>query len=103
MFLYNVTVKLEPKIHTDWVQWMQTIHIPDVMQTKLFESYRMCKLDQLEQQEEITYVIQYYCLSRSMMNLYFEKHAAALRDDAFKKFGDQFIAFRTVMEIVAEG
>ncbi|MFY8045434.1 MAG: DUF4286 family protein, partial [Chitinophagaceae bacterium] len=39
MFIYNVTVKIDPSIEADWIQWMKEEHIPEVLATgKFFES-----------------------------------------------------------------
>mgnify|MGYP002347735554 CR=1 FL=1 len=34
--LYNVTIKVESDIHHEWLEWMKTVHIPDVMATNSF-------------------------------------------------------------------
>jgi hypothetical protein len=41
MILYNVTVKIEADAQEDWLQWMKSTHIPDVMDTGLFLGYRI--------------------------------------------------------------
>ncbi|NNF21237.1 MAG: DUF4286 family protein, partial [Saprospiraceae bacterium] len=38
--LYNVTVKIQAAFVDDWKKWMTERHIPDVMATGCFESYR---------------------------------------------------------------
>jgi hypothetical protein len=51
MILYNVTTKVLPHIHDEWLHWMQTSHVPDVMKTGYFKSYKMCKLDKVEEDD----------------------------------------------------
>ncbi len=36
MIIYNVTVKIDNDVVAEWLNWMQTVHIPDVMQTGYF-------------------------------------------------------------------
>ena len=36
MIIYNVTVSVEESIKTDWLDWMKTEHIPEVMATGVF-------------------------------------------------------------------
>ena len=104
MILYNVTSNILPEIHDEWLQWMQTVHVPDVMQTGYFTSFRLCKLDKHDaDDEELTYVFQYTANDREDLNRYITDHAPALREDVIKKFKDKFIAFRTIMEVVSEG
>ena len=39
MIIYNVTVSLvDQTIHEEWLNWMKTKHIPDVMNTGCFLS-----------------------------------------------------------------
>ncbi|MFM2048774.1 MAG: hypothetical protein RI955_1322 [Bacteroidota bacterium] len=103
MILYNVTVKIDPIIENEWLTWMQQTHIPDVMNTGFFDSFRICKLDAIDETEnEPTYVFQYTCSSREKLNNYFEHYAPKLRDDVYKAFGDKFFAFRTTMEVLNE-
>ena len=39
MILYNVTVKIAKAVHDDWLEWMKTVHIPDVLKTNLFGTH----------------------------------------------------------------
>ena len=41
MLLYNVTVIIEDAAAEEWLQWMQEIHIPEVMATGKFVSNRL--------------------------------------------------------------
>ena len=36
MILYNVTVSIDVKKADEWLHWMRTKHIPDVMATSCF-------------------------------------------------------------------
>ena len=115
MLLYNVTVKINKSIEQEWLQWMQAIHILDVMSAGMFIESHICRLleapPNLPNGEELltlqatdddpTYVIQYVCESRKLLDHYFEKHAPAIREDHDKRYKNQFVAFRTVMEVVS--
>ncbi len=104
MILYNVTTKILPEVHEEWLQWMNTVHVPDVMKTGYFTGFRLCKLDKHDDDdEELTYVFQYTTNTREDLNRYLNEHAPALREDVVKKFKDKFFAFRTVMEVMSEG
>lgn len=101
MNIYNVTVKLENEIEESWVSWMLNEHIPDLMSTGLFEDARLCRLLEQDELEGVTYVAQYYCKSMTEYNRYIGEYAQQMRDKAFGKFGNRFIAFRTLMEVVS--
>lgn len=79
---------------------MLEVHIPEVMETGMFVSYRL--LHVLDSPNEgVTYCAQY--VSENMENYlaYQEIFAPALQADLNEKFENQFVAFRTLMEYVA--
>jgi hypothetical protein len=99
MIIYNVTVKVHPKIAADWVRWMKEEHMPDLLRTGLFIESRLCRLLEQDETDGITYSAQYMCDSLDDYHDYIRKHAPLMREKGLKKFGDQFIAFRTVMSV----
>lgn len=99
MILYNVTIILDEDIQTEWLNWMQTRHIDDVMETGCFASNRMLKvLD--SPNEGITYCIQYIADSIEKYNDYQQKFATQLQADTPEQFVNKFVVFRTVMEFI---
>lgn len=100
MIIYNVTIKVNSPVAADWVQWMKNEHIPDLMTTSLFVDARLCKLLQQDEGDGETYAAQYYCNSLAEYDAYIDQHANAMREKANARFGGQFVAFRTVMEII---
>lgn len=101
MIQYNVTLKLESEIEKDWLNYMQSEHLQDVLDTGLFISCRMSKLID-NQDNEPTYTIQYTLESMKKMHEYQVKHAGRLQEEHTQKFKDKFVAFRTLMEIVED-
>ena len=59
MLLYNVTVTIDLDAHEDWVQWMRDSHIPDVMSSGMFVSYRMSRLIGHDHADSEIYTMQY--------------------------------------------
>jgi len=100
MIIYNVTIKVELHIAEGWLQWLLDEHIPDVMSTKCFKEYKVVRLLEVDESEGPTYAVQYYADSKSDYNRYMEIHAQDMRKRSFEKWGEQFIAFRSVMEVV---
>lgn len=100
MYIYNVTIKLTWSIHDDWLKWMQEKHLNDVMATECFTRYQFVRLLDVDEEDGPTYAIQYYCDSKALYNLYIEKFAPQLRQDGTNLFGNQFIGFRSLMQIV---
>lgn len=101
MIIYNVTVNIEDDVHLDWLNWMKTTHIPDVMKTGFFLENKMCKvLSTQEDETGHTYAIQYTCANMDDLEEYQAKHAPALQKDHLERYQGKFVAFRTLLEIV---
>lgn len=100
MIVYNVTIKVEWAIHDAWLQWMQQEHMPELISTGCFHEYKLLRLIEIDEEEGPTYAAQYYAHSKALYNQYIEKFSAEKREKAFQKWGNRFIAFRSVMQVV---
>lgn len=100
MIAYNITMKIDPKIEKEWIQWQREEHIPEIMATGLFTENKFFRLLEQDETEGITYVIQYFVPSMEAYNRYIELYAPLLRKKASDKWHDQFVGFRTVMQVV---
>src|SRR6478752_3648665 len=100
MIIYNVTVKVDSQISAFWMQWLVEEHIPEIMSTGCFSEYRLVRLIDVDDSDGPTYAIQFSAASKSDYNRYMELHAGDMRKKSFEKWGDRFIAFRTLMEVV---
>ena len=100
MIIYNVTVNIDNSVAEEWLLWMKETHIPQVMDTGLFTTYRIMRLIGDEDSGGITYAIQYSCASIDHYEKYQAHHAPALQADHTNKYRDRFVAFRTLLEIV---
>jgi hypothetical protein len=99
MFLYNVTLILDDAAAEEWLQWMQNVHIPEVMATGMFISNRLLKVVD-SPNEGVTYCAQYVAETLDHYNKYQEVFAPALQEDLNEKFKNRFVAYRSLMEFV---
>lgn len=99
--LYNVTVSVDPSIESDWVQWMQNVHIPAVLQTKCFIK---CVLSKVHGNEvgECTFSVLYWAVSKADFDQYIAVHAPALQREHTTRYEGKFVAFRTTMDLIDE-
>ena len=102
MILYNVTTDIDESIHHQWLQWMQQIHIPEVLATGKFTSARLVKVLVEEEMGGLTYAIQYTTDSKATLQRYYDEDAPRLREEGSRLFGDKMLAFRTELEFVSE-
>ncbi|WP_233509689.1 DUF4286 family protein [Pedobacter chinensis] len=99
MFLYNVTLILDDHAAEEWLQWMQEIHIPEVMATGMFVSNRLLKVVD-SPNEGVTYCAQYVAETLDHYNEYQSVYAPALQEKLNTKFKNRFVAYRTLMEFI---
>src|SRR5215216_2274777 len=100
MFVYNITVKVDNEIVQQWLQWQKEIHIPEIMATSLFDDNKIFKLLDHDDNNSSTYVLQYFTKTKENYNRYINEYAPGLRQKALERWGTNFIAFRTLMQIV---
>ncbi len=100
MIVYNVTTKVNHAIAADWLRWLKEEHIPDLVNTGCFTHAVILHLVESDDEEGITYAVQYHAESRALYNRYMEKYSGVMRQKAMDKWGNGFISFRTLMHLV---
>lgn len=100
LFLYNVTIKVADAIAADWMVWLKTIHLPAIIATQCFTHAHIFRLLETDDTEGPTYAVQYFANSKANYNRYISIYAEAFRQDSYAKWGDKFIAFRSLMQVV---
>lgn len=100
--IYNVTIKLDHQVTEEWLQWMKSVHIPDVMATGMFERYQINRIIK-DEPDGITYAIQYVCADMKTLHQYQVKYAQKLQAEHTQRYQGKFVAFRTLMEILDQG
>ena len=99
MIIYNETIIVDESIYRNWLHWMQSVHIPAVMATGYFDSYKILQvLD--SPNEGVTYCIQYQAKNIESYNQFNSKHQLALQAAHQQKFENQFVSFNTLMQTV---
>ncbi len=98
MIIYSVTVSIDPAIEADWREWMQKVHIPDVMATGYFTASHFQKLlEPMPEPGVATYNIQYECESKAEYNRYLVHSAPALQAEHAERYQEKYAAFRTIL------
>ncbi|SDM54593.1 protein of unknown function [Daejeonella rubra] len=99
MILYNVTIILDDEIHNEWLNWIKTKQIPDVMNTGCFVSNRMLKVVD-SPNEGVTYCIQYISDSLEKLNEFRQIHERLIQASTPEQFNNKLVAFQTVMDFI---
>lgn len=101
MILYNVTVSIDESAEQDWLEWMRSKHIPDVIATGCFLEGRLSRIH-AEEQGGLTYAVSYVVPNKDKFEEYQNHHASALQKEHTDRYNGRFAAFRTMMTIVEE-
>ena len=101
MILYNVTINVEQAVEEEWLRWMRTEHMLDVLNTGMFTTAKIFRLLGVEQSEgTATYAVQYFAETMHHYERYQQSFAAGLQQEAQQQFGNKTVSFRTLMEEV---
>ena len=100
MILYNITTNVTADIEEDFISWMKSIHIPEVMETGIFVEHRFYKLLHDSEDGSINYSIQFFTESMEKMMEYEKTHATALRIKTKERYQDKAVSFRSLLKTV---
>jgi hypothetical protein len=93
---------MDAAIAEEWLQWMVEVHIPEVMQSNCFESYKILKLlTHAPDDNGVNYAIQYTAKAMKDYETYRDDFAPALQAKTLARYGDSVLAFRTLLEEIA--
>jgi hypothetical protein len=100
MIVYNITCKVRWEIMEGWLNWQLGKQVPATLATGLFDDYRLYRLLEQDEEEGPTFVIQFLTSSRERYLRFSSEFEPGLKQAGWDKWGNGFIAFRTLMESV---
>ncbi len=103
MIVYNITTKVRWDILEGWLTWQLEEQIPATMTTKSFDEYQLYRLLEQEEEEGPTFVIQYFTTTMERYQQFVAEFAPALQQEGWDKWGNGFIAFRTLLSSLDTG
>ena len=98
--IVKLTFKVIHPFNATWLRWMQEEHIHEVVSTGWFTSGRLRHLLESDDEEGVTYAVQYEAPDREHYDRYIREFAEGMRKKGYDKWGDGFIAFRTIMQVI---
>jgi hypothetical protein len=99
MIIYNVTISIDASESENWLSWMRTKHIPDVLNTGCFLEAKLSKIIG-EEEGGLAYSVMYLCASQEILDTYNAQHAPALQKEHLEYFSGKFAAFRTHLQLI---
>ncbi len=99
MIYYRVKVSIDKDVESEWLRWMRTSHIIDVLTTGLFEYAELLKSSD-EYAGKSTYTVQYKLKSEENFNKYNDEFAQKLRHEHTTRYSAKFIASREINKVI---
>ena len=100
MVIYNITYSVPIGLDQDWLNWMQHVHIPEILATGCFERHNLLQLLEMDESEGKTYALQLHAKTEQDYRAYLLQHAPSLRVAARTQWGDEIMGFRTLMAVL---
>lgn len=100
MIIYSVTIAIEAGIEPGWIEWMRTVHVPDVLRTGCFSQCQISRAIEADDKER-TYLLQYRCPSLEEYHRYRDNFAPALQKEHSDRFAGRFRGARQLLEEIA--
>ena len=100
MFIYNTTYLVSEKAYSNWIEWLQNVHIP-YMQNAGFTQPQLAKIltDDLEQ-EGSSLSLQFHIADLESLLAWDKAEGEAFQAEVRQKFGDEVHAFSTGLELI---
>lgn len=102
MYIYNETINIDEAAQQEWLTWMKTKHIPNILATGKFLSAKMCKVLIKEEMGGITYSIQYTAKSLKKLHQYYKEDAEKINAECIKKFKHKYVSFNIELKVLEE-
>jgi hypothetical protein len=99
MIIFNVTTILDENIQQEFLDYMQKVHMPELLATHIFTDCKLFKLTE-PQNEGVTYCAQYFLDTKENLEKYRSLYALQLDKQFNEKFENQFVQFSSVLESV---
>lgn len=100
MILYNITVNVTPDIEEDFITWMKSTHIPEVLETGIFHEHKFFRLLHDSEDDSTNYCIQYFTENIDLMMEYERTHAPLLRNKTQERYSSKAVMFQTLLETI---
>jgi hypothetical protein len=100
MIICNITIKVDWSIAKDWEKWMKDEHIAEVLQTGCFDKHQFVRLLQVDEADGPTFATQFYSPNLTNYNHYLHHYAQALRKKVAEKWGQNYVDFITLMQVL---
>jgi uncharacterized protein len=100
--IYAVTVQIDEPLAAEWLEWMRSVHVPDVLATGCFRGCTIQRVTGLQGDGRAAFVLEYRCPSAAGLEHYQRNHAPALQQAHSARYHGRFEASRSIRSVLAE-
>lgn len=100
MFIYSVHIELKASRRDEWINYMKSEHINDVLATGCFVKAEMVERLEPNETDHCHFTTNYYFDDFRDIETYREQHATGLQQDVKKIFGEDFKGSREILRVV---
>jgi len=98
---YRVSVGVDDDIAEEWLAWMRTIHVPEVLATGCFTGCTFTRQVEPESRgRRQCFLLEYGLATLDQFKAYEVRHAARLREAHSARYSGQFEASRSIAILV---
>lgn len=100
MILHNITSQVVPEVESEWMEWMQNTHIPNVLASGCFTQATLLKVH-ADTPDFKAYAVQYTAASKSDLERFLTSVAPELTQQIKAVFGENVLHFSTQLELIS--
>ena len=100
MILYNITYSVEKEIENQWLDWIKTEYVAEIVQTGLVVEHNILKLLTEIDNGGVTYSFQCWFKTMAECEAYQIQFADDIQDKHYQRFKGKFVEFNTLLEKV---
>ena len=102
MIVYNETIIVEDASYDAWITYMREEHIPAVMATGYFDSYKILNVID-SPNEGVTTCVQYNTDSEARFAKFYNEHLHPLHTKHHELYENKYVLYSSLMETIDEG
>jgi hypothetical protein len=102
MIVYNETIIVEEASYENWISYIRQVHIPEVMATGYFDSYKVLNVID-SPNEGVTTCVQYNTDSEERFAQFYNQHLQGLHKAHHELYENKYVLYSSLMETIAEG
>lgn len=98
MIVYNITVNISYQAEKDWLHYMKSVYIPEIVATELPLECKLLRLLTEIENEGSTYTTQFTFRTMEDFLAYQTHFQPTLQERHHDLFNGQYVSFRTLLE-----